>query len=75
MTVKFLKAWSDEQQPDRRLHEMQEKKKPILLKELENELRHLDEMEEAEFLPNQDPTTSDLTLSRLQMISREAKKL
>ena len=42
--------------------EMQQKKKPILLRELENELKHLDELNPADFKSLDDPYFTDPTL-------------
>lgn len=59
----------------RKKAELQEKKKPILLRELQNELRHLDEIDDNDFKDNQDPYINDNTLDRLQLIAKEATKL
>jgi hypothetical protein len=47
-----------------------DRKKPILLRELENELKHLDELDDEDFAMNNDPYVNDSTLDRLQMISK-----
>ena len=50
--------------------ELQQKKKPILLRELENELRHLDELNAGDFKGGEDPYFTDQTLEKLQIINR-----
>lgn len=41
-----------------------------MLRELENELKHLDEFEDISFSRTEDPCNNDRTLEHLQMINK-----